>query len=89
MTDARVLLDKDYETHIARLTLNNPARKNSYDPEMRRAMRAAKASSPVRSTWSPLSPGCSAASVADRRPRSVCIARSKARLNRGGWDTRG
>lgn len=41
MTDARVLLDKDHETHIARLTLNNPERKNSYDPEMRRAMRAA------------------------------------------------
>ena len=41
MADARVLLDKDHETHIARLTLNNPERKNSYDPEMRRAMGAA------------------------------------------------
>jgi enoyl-CoA hydratase/carnithine racemase len=41
MADPRVLLDKDHETHIARLTLNNPERKNSYDPEMRRAMRAA------------------------------------------------
>jgi enoyl-CoA hydratase len=41
MADPRVLLDKDHETHIARLTLNNPERKNSYDPEMRRAMAAA------------------------------------------------
>lgn len=41
MTDPRVLLDKDRETHIARLTLNQPERKNCYDPEMRRAMRAA------------------------------------------------
>jgi len=41
MSDPRVLLDKDRETHIARLTLNNPERKNCYDPEMRRAIRAA------------------------------------------------
>lgn len=41
MSDPRVLLDKDPETHIARLTLNQPERKNCYDPEMRRAMRAA------------------------------------------------
>jgi len=41
MTDPRVLLDKDHATHIARLTLNNPDRKNCYDPEMRRAMGAA------------------------------------------------
>jgi enoyl-CoA hydratase len=41
MTDPRVLLDKDHDTHIARLTLNNPERKNCYDPEMRRAMAAA------------------------------------------------
>jgi enoyl-CoA hydratase/carnithine racemase len=41
VTDSRVLLDKDHEAHIARLTLNNPERKNCYDPEMRRAMRAA------------------------------------------------
>jgi enoyl-CoA hydratase len=41
MTDPRVLLEKDHATHIARLTLNNPERKNCYDPEMRRAMRAA------------------------------------------------
>ena len=41
MSDTRVLLDKDRETHIARLTLNNPERKNCYDPEMRRAIRAA------------------------------------------------
>jgi len=41
MADPRVLLEKDHTTHIARLTLNNPERKNSYDPEMRRAMGAA------------------------------------------------
>lgn len=38
MADPRVLLEKDPETHIARLTVNNPERKNCYDPEMRRAM---------------------------------------------------
>ena len=36
MTTARVLLDKDRTAHVARLTLNAPERKNSYDPEMRR-----------------------------------------------------
>lgn len=41
MADTRVLLEKDPETHIARLTLDNPERKNCYDPEMRRAMGAA------------------------------------------------
>jgi enoyl-CoA hydratase len=41
MSDPRVLLDKDHGTHIARLTLNHPERKNAYDPEMRRAMAAA------------------------------------------------
>jgi enoyl-CoA hydratase len=41
MTDPRVLLDKDHASHIARLTLNNPDRKNCYDPEMRRAMAVA------------------------------------------------
>jgi len=41
MTDPRVLLQKDPASHIARLTLDQPDRKNSYDPEMRRAMGAA------------------------------------------------
>jgi len=41
MTDPRVLLAKDPETHVARLTLNQPERKNCYDPDMRRAMGAA------------------------------------------------
>jgi enoyl-CoA hydratase/carnithine racemase len=41
MSSSKILLEKDHSTHIARLTLNNPERKNSYDPEMRRAMRAA------------------------------------------------
>ncbi len=43
MAGSRVLLDKDHATHIARITLNNPARKNSYDPEMRREIGAAMA----------------------------------------------
>lgn len=43
MTTPRVLLDKDRTTHIARLTLDNPERKNSYDPEMRREIGAALA----------------------------------------------
>jgi enoyl-CoA hydratase len=41
MSDPRVLLAKDHATHIARLTLNQPERKNCYDPEMRRAIGAA------------------------------------------------
>ena len=41
MSDSRVLLEKDRATHIARLTLNHPERKNCYDPEMRRAIAAA------------------------------------------------
>jgi enoyl-CoA hydratase/carnithine racemase len=41
VSDPRVLLEKDHETHIARLTLNQPERKNCYDPAMRRAMGAA------------------------------------------------
>ena len=41
MSDPRVLLEKDHETHIARLTLNHPERKNCYDPVMRRAIGAA------------------------------------------------
>jgi enoyl-CoA hydratase/carnithine racemase len=43
MTASRVLLEKDRATHIARLTLNNPERKNSYDPAMRREIAAALA----------------------------------------------
>src|SRR5262249_34847956 len=43
MSPARVLLDKDHATHIARLTLDNPERRNSYDPAMRREMGAALA----------------------------------------------
>jgi enoyl-CoA hydratase len=41
VTDPRVLLEKDHATHIARLTIHQPERKNCYDPEMRRAMGAA------------------------------------------------
>lgn len=41
MSGTRVLLDVDHRTHIARLTLNQPERKNSYDPEMRREIGAA------------------------------------------------
>ncbi len=35
MTQARVLLDRDEDAGIARLTLNNPERRNSYDAAMR------------------------------------------------------
>lgn len=41
MPDPRVLLQKDVATHIARLTLNQPEKKNCYDPPMRRAVREA------------------------------------------------
>jgi enoyl-CoA hydratase/carnithine racemase len=41
VTDPRVLLEKDHATHVARLTIDQPDRKNCYDPAMRRAMRAA------------------------------------------------
>ena len=38
MPDPRVVLEKDAATHIARITLNQPEKKNCYDPPMRRAM---------------------------------------------------
>jgi len=38
--DARVLLERDPESHVARITIDNPKRKNAYDPPMRRQMRA-------------------------------------------------
>ena len=41
MSDPRVLLDKDEATHVARLTLNQPEKKNCYDPPMRRAIAEA------------------------------------------------
>jgi enoyl-CoA hydratase/carnithine racemase len=43
MSDPRVVLEKDPASHVARLTLNQPDRKNCYDPPMRRAMREALA----------------------------------------------
>ena len=43
MADPRVLLEKDPATHIARITLNQPERKNCYDPPMRRAIGEAMA----------------------------------------------
>ena len=36
--EARVVLDKEPGTHIAYLTINNPERRNTYDPPMRRRM---------------------------------------------------
>lgn len=33
--DSRVLVDRDYESGIATITLNNPDRRNSYDAQMR------------------------------------------------------
>ena len=38
MPDPRVVLEKDAATHIARITLNQPEKKNCYDPPMRRAI---------------------------------------------------
>jgi enoyl-CoA hydratase/carnithine racemase len=38
VTDGRVLMERDAETGIARITLDNPARKNSYDPAMRQQL---------------------------------------------------
>ena len=39
VTDGRVLLERDDERGIARITLANPERKNAYDPAMRAAAR--------------------------------------------------
>ena len=38
MADGRVLLERDQATGIARITLNNPERRNTYDPPMRRQL---------------------------------------------------
>ncbi len=38
MTDGRVLLERDEATGIARVTINNPERRNTYDPAMRTQM---------------------------------------------------
>jgi enoyl-CoA hydratase/carnithine racemase len=38
MTDGRVLMERDPETGIARLTIDNPGRRNAYDPAMRERM---------------------------------------------------
>ena len=46
--DPRVLLDRDATTGIARITLNNPERRNTYDPEMRAIPVAASRSSRTR-----------------------------------------
>ncbi len=40
MTDARILMERDSTAGIARLTLNRPERRNSYDPAMRRELAA-------------------------------------------------
>lgn len=40
MTDGRVLMERDDERGIARLTLDNPTRKNAWDPPMRRQLGA-------------------------------------------------
>jgi len=38
VTDSRVLLEQDQHTGIARVTINNTERRNSYDPAMRQQM---------------------------------------------------
>jgi enoyl-CoA hydratase/carnithine racemase len=40
VTDPRVLLDRDDATGIARLTLNDPGKRNAYDPAMRAQLGA-------------------------------------------------
>ena len=40
MSDGRVLMQRDDESGIARVTLANPERRNAYDPEMRRQLGA-------------------------------------------------
>src|SRR5512145_3475424 len=40
VSDSRVLMDRDESTGIARLTLNNPERRNSYDKGMREQLGA-------------------------------------------------
>jgi enoyl-CoA hydratase len=40
VADARVLMDRDDAAGIARITLNNPERRNTYDPAMRAQMGA-------------------------------------------------
>jgi enoyl-CoA hydratase len=35
LTDPRVVLELDRQTGIARITINNAERRNSYDPGMR------------------------------------------------------
>ena len=39
MTDPRVLMERDEATGIARITLNDPERRNCYDPRDARAAR--------------------------------------------------
>jgi enoyl-CoA hydratase/carnithine racemase len=40
VSDSRVLMERDESTGIARLTLDNPARRNAYDPPMREQLGA-------------------------------------------------
>lgn len=40
MSDGHVRLERDETTGVARITIDNPARKNAYDPEMRRLLEA-------------------------------------------------
>ena len=40
MSDSRVLLERDASTGIARITLDNPGRRNAYDPPMREQLGA-------------------------------------------------
>jgi enoyl-CoA hydratase/carnithine racemase len=38
--DPRIRCERDPDAHVARLTIDNPQRRNAYDPPMRRAMRS-------------------------------------------------
>ena len=52
MSDNRVLMERDASTGIARLTLNNPERRNSYDPADARAARRVPRRARARTTTS-------------------------------------
>src|SRR5262245_39278942 len=40
VSDSRVLMEREESTGIARLTLDNPGRRNAYDPRMREQLGA-------------------------------------------------
>ena len=74
MTDPRVLMERDDATGIARITLNNPERRNCYDPAMRAAARRVSSTS-SRSTTTSRS-CCCAARAASSPPAPTWATRT-------------